>query len=80
MILLVVLYRCETWSLTVREVCRLRVFEGRVLKRIFVPKMSGIIGGWGKLHSVDHNFVLRTKYYWSRDSSFGIMLVMGWMD
>ena len=33
-----VLYGCETWSLTVREECRLRVFENRVLRRIFGPK------------------------------------------
>jgi hypothetical protein len=34
----VVLYGCETWSLTLREECRLRVFENRVLRRIFGPK------------------------------------------
>jgi hypothetical protein len=33
-----VLYGCETWSLTLREEYRLRVFENRVLRRIFVPK------------------------------------------
>jgi len=37
-ILPAVLYGCETWSLTVREECRLRVFENRVLRRIFGPK------------------------------------------
>jgi hypothetical protein len=37
-ILPVVLYGCETWSLTLREECRLRVFENRVLGRIFGPK------------------------------------------
>ena len=37
-ILPMVLYGCETWSLTVREECRLRVFENRVLKRMFGPK------------------------------------------
>jgi hypothetical protein len=36
-ILSVVLYGCETWSLTLREECRLRVFENRVLRRIFGP-------------------------------------------
>ena len=40
-ILPVVLYGCETWSLTVREECRLRVFENRVLRRIFWPKRDG---------------------------------------
>ena len=33
-----VLYGCETWSLTLREECKLRVFENRVLRRIFGPK------------------------------------------
>jgi len=37
-ILLVVLYGCETWSLTLREESRLRVFENRVLRRIFGPE------------------------------------------
>jgi hypothetical protein len=37
LMLLVVLYRCETWSLTFREERRLRVFENRVLRRIFEP-------------------------------------------
>jgi hypothetical protein len=37
-ILLVVLYGCETWSLTLREEHRLRVFENKVLRRIFGPK------------------------------------------
>jgi len=35
-ILPVVLYGCETWSLTVRDECRVRVFENRALRRIFV--------------------------------------------
>jgi hypothetical protein len=37
-ILLVVLYGCQTWSLTLKEECRLRVFENRVLRRIFEPR------------------------------------------
>ena len=40
-ILPVVLYGCETWSLTLREEHRLRVFENRVLRRIFKPKRDG---------------------------------------
>jgi len=40
-ILPVVLYGCQTWSLTLREEHRLRVFENRVLKRIFGPKRMG---------------------------------------
>jgi hypothetical protein len=50
-ILLVVLYGCETWSLTVREEYKLRVFENRVLRRIFGPKRGGVTGGWRKLHN-----------------------------
>ena len=50
-ILLVVLYGCETWSLTVREEHRLRVFENRVLRRIFGPKRDEVTGEWRKLHS-----------------------------
>jgi hypothetical protein len=40
----VVLYGCETWSLTLREEHRLRVFENRVLRRIFGPKREEIMG------------------------------------
>ena len=50
-ILLVVLYGCETWSLTLRKECRLRVFENRVLKRIFRPKKDEVKGEWRKLHN-----------------------------
>ena len=41
-ILSVVLYGCETWSLTLREECRLRVFENRVLRRVFEPKRDEV--------------------------------------
>jgi hypothetical protein len=50
-ILPVVLYRCETWSLTLREEHRLRVLENRVLRRIFGPRSDGVMGGWRKLHN-----------------------------
>jgi hypothetical protein len=46
-----VLYRCETWSLTLREEHRLRVFENRVLRRIFGPKRDEVMGVWRKLHN-----------------------------
>jgi hypothetical protein len=49
-ILPVVLYGCETWSLTLREEHRLRVFENRVLRRIFGPKRDEVTGDWRKLH------------------------------
>jgi hypothetical protein len=51
MILPVVLYGCETWSLTLREEHRLRVFENRVLRRIFGPKRVEVRGEWRKLHN-----------------------------
>jgi hypothetical protein len=45
-----------TWSLTLREEHRLRVFENRVLRRIFGPKSDEVTGGWGKLHNEElHN-------------------------
>ena len=50
-ILPVVLYGCETWSLTLREEHRLRVFENRVLRRIFGPKRDGVTGEWRRLHN-----------------------------
>jgi hypothetical protein len=50
-ILPVVLYGCETWSLTLKEEHRLRVFENRVLRRIFGPKRDEVTGGWRKLHN-----------------------------
>jgi hypothetical protein len=54
-ILPLVLYGCETWSLTLREEHRLRVFENRVL-RIFGPKRDKVTGGWRKLHNEElHN-------------------------
>jgi hypothetical protein len=49
--MLVVLYVCETWSLTLREERRLRVFENRVLKRIFRPSRDEMTGDWRKLHN-----------------------------
>jgi hypothetical protein len=50
-ILPVVLYACETWSLTLREEHRLRVFENRVLRTVFGPKRDEVTGQWRKLHS-----------------------------
>ena len=48
-ILPVVLYGCETWSLTLRDERRLRVFENRVLRRVFWPKRDEVTGEWRKL-------------------------------
>jgi len=50
-IFLLVLYGCETWSLILREESRLRVFENRVLRRIFGPRRDEVTGEWRKLHN-----------------------------
>jgi hypothetical protein len=58
-ILPVVLYGYETWSLTLREEHRLRVFENRVLRRIFGPKRDEVTVEWRKLQSEElHNLYL----------------------
>ena len=49
------LYGCETWSLTLREERGLRVFENRVLRRIFVPNRDEVSGKWGKLQNKELN-------------------------
>jgi len=54
-ILPVVLYGCETWSVTLREERRLRVFENRALRRIFEPKRDVATGEWRKLHNLELN-------------------------
>ena len=51
----VVLYGCETWSLTLREERRLRVFENRVLRKIFGPRRDEVRGEWRKLHNEELN-------------------------
>jgi len=45
------LYGCETWPPTLREERRLKVFENRVLRRIFGPKRDEVISAWRKLHT-----------------------------
>ena len=54
-ILPVVLYGCETWSLTLGEERRLRAFENRVLRRIFGPRRDEVTGEWRKLHNEELN-------------------------
>jgi len=54
-ILPVILYECETWSLTLREKRRLRVFENRVLRRIFGPRTYEVTGKYRKLHNKELN-------------------------
>jgi hypothetical protein len=50
-ILPVVLYGCEAWSLTLREERRLKVFENSVLTKVFGPKRDEVTGEWRKLHN-----------------------------
>ena len=54
-ILPVVLYGCENWSLTLREERKLRVFENMVLRRIFGPKRDELTGEWRRLHNEELN-------------------------
>jgi hypothetical protein len=54
-ILPVVLCGCETWSLTLREECRLRVIENRVLRTIFGSKRDEITEEWRRLHNEELN-------------------------
>jgi hypothetical protein len=49
------LYECETWSFTLREEHRLRVFKNRVLRRIFGPKRDQVTGEWRRLHNEERN-------------------------
>jgi hypothetical protein len=55
MILPVVLYECETWSLTLRAEPRLRVFETRVLRRIFGSMRDEVTGEWRRLRNEELN-------------------------
>jgi hypothetical protein len=51
------LYGRETWSLTLREECRLRVFENRVLRRIFGPKRDEVTGEWKRQRNEELYFL-----------------------
>ena len=51
----VVLYGCDTWSLTLREERKLRVFENMVLRRIFGPRRDEVTGEWRRLHNEELN-------------------------
>ena len=54
-ILPVILYGCETWSLTLREERSLRIFENRVMRSIFGPKRDEVTGEWRKTHNEELN-------------------------
>jgi hypothetical protein len=61
-IMLVVLYGCETWSLIVKEEHRLGVLENGVLRRIFGPKKDEVTGEWRKLHNEElHDLYLSSS-------------------
>ena len=53
--MLLVFYGCGIWSLTIREERKLRLFEYRVLRRIFRPKRDEVTGQWRKLHKEELN-------------------------
>ena len=57
------LYGCETWSLTLREEHRVRVFDNRVLKRVVGPWRDEETGEWRRLQNESLLSVLHTKYY-----------------
>jgi hypothetical protein len=61
-ILSLVLHEYETWSFTLREGYKVRVFKNRVLRRIFGPKRDEVTGEWRKLHNEQlHNLYSRPK-------------------
>ena len=66
-ILPVVLYACEVWSHTLREEHRLRVFENRVLRRIFGPKKDKVTGEWRKLYKEELNDLYSSLNIFSDD-------------
>jgi hypothetical protein len=69
----VVLYEFETWSLTLREEHKVKVFKNGVLRRIFGPKRNKVIGEWRKLHNEElHNI--------NSSQSIIAMMTSSWMS
>jgi hypothetical protein len=62
-ILPLALYGCETWSLTLRDEDRLRVFVNRVMRRIFGPQRDDVTGEWRRLYQGALGSVLLNKYH-----------------
>jgi hypothetical protein len=56
-VLPVVLYECDIWSLSLREKRTLRLFENRALRRLLGPKRDQVTGEWRRLHNVEFNDV-----------------------
>jgi hypothetical protein len=59
----VALYGCENQSLILREEHGLRVFENRMLRRIFGTKRAEVVGGWRRLHNEELHKLYANKYY-----------------
>ena len=74
-ILPVVMYGCEAWSLTLREGRRLRVFENRVLRRVFGPNRDEVTGEWRKLHNKELSDLLNVdtwvRFIWLSTGTCG---------
>jgi len=64
LILPVVLYGCEIWPLTLREECRLRLFENRVLRRIFGPNGDEVTRDWRKLQNELNDLYFSPDFFW----------------
>jgi hypothetical protein len=64
----VVLYGCETWSLILSEEHKLRVFENRILRRIFGPKKDKVTGEWRKVHNVELNILYSSQILLDRSN------------
>jgi len=64
-ILPIVLYGCETWSLTLREERKLRVFENMVLRRIFGPRRDEVTGDWRRLQYCVGDKIEKNEMGWA---------------
>jgi hypothetical protein len=68
------LYGCKTWSLTLREKHRLRVFENKVLRRIFVPKRDEVTGGWRGLHNEELRDAGHVARMWEKRNAYRLLV------
>jgi hypothetical protein len=59
-----IVYGCETWSLTLREETRLRMFDNRVLRRVFGPMRDEVTGEWRKLHNEEPKFLYTSPIFY----------------